>query len=100
MSVRPIHPVFLSFAALGIVSGAISYAGPLPAFSVADGAGSAVTGGRGGGVYHVTRLDTEIGDNGIGTLQYGINDSNFKNANGAVIPRTIVFDVGGTIWLG
>ena len=46
-------------------------------------------------VYHVTRLDTKLGDNGLGTLQYGLNDSNFGGA-----ARTIVFDVGGTIWLG
>ncbi len=31
----------------------------------------------------------------MGTLQYGLNDSNFGGA-----ARTIVFDVGGTIWLG
>lgn len=72
----------------------------VPAFSGADGAGAYASGGRGGVVYHVTRLDTRAGDNGPGTLQYGVNDSNFKDAAGNVIPRTIVFDVGGTVWLG
>jgi hypothetical protein len=67
----------------------------VPAFPGADGAAWDVTGGRGGVVYHVTRLDSKLGDNGVGTFQYGINDSNF-----AAGPRTIVFDVGGTVWLG
>ena len=77
-----------------------SCAAALPAFPGADGAGGTITGGRGGVVYHVTRLDTKLGDNGPGTLQYGANDSNFTNPDGSIIPRTIVFDVGGTIWLG
>jgi hypothetical protein len=68
----------------------------VPAFSGADGAGAAITGGRGGVVYHVTKLDTKFGDNGPGTLQYGLNDSNFSGGQA----RTIVFDVGGTIFLG
>jgi hypothetical protein len=72
----------------------------LPAFSGADGAGAHATGGRGGIVYHVTRLDTKSSDAVPGTLRYGLSDSNFKDTSGNVIPRTIVFDVGGTIWLG
>jgi hypothetical protein len=74
----------------------------LPSFSGADGAGSAATGGRGGAVYHVTRLDgNEINasadgfsgrGNIPGSLAYGLT-----HASG---PTTIVFDVGGTIWLG
>src|SRR3954462_4636876 len=68
----------------------------VPAFSGADGAGATITGGRGGVVYHVTKLDTKFGDNGIGTFQYGLNDANFNSGS----PRTIVFDVGGTIFLG
>ena len=71
----------------------------VPAFPGADGAGAMVSGGRGGIIYHVTRLDTSISDIGIGTLHYGVTDSNFT-VNGVVQPRTIVFDVGGTIWLG
>lgn len=67
----------------------------LPAFSGADGAAAHVTGGRGGLVYHVTKLDQNYSDNAPGTLRYGLNDANFANQ-----PRTIVFDVAGTFWLG
>src|SRR5271167_4527338 len=70
------------------------------AFSGADGAGALATGGRGGIVYHVTKLDTKFSDAGVGTFRYGLNDANFKDSGGNVIPRTIVFDVGGSIWLG
>ena len=78
-----------------------SNAHAIPAFSGADGAGASAIGGRGGVVYHVTRLDGEIdGDRDVpGTLAYGLNDANFT-VGGVVQPRTIVFDVGGTIWLG
>src|SRR5436309_1620121 len=77
------------------------FAQTIPAFSGADGAGANTTGGRGGIVYHVTRLDGEINGNRnvAGTLAYGANDANFT-VGGVVQPRTIVFDVGGTIWLG
>lgn len=68
---------------------------PIPAFSGADGAAAYVTGGRGGIVYHVTKLDTSFNDNAPGTLRYGLDNNNFPN-----VPRTIVFDVGGTIHLG
>ena len=70
----------------------------IPAFPGADGAGMYASGGRGGVVYHVTRLDGEINGNRnvAGTLAYGLNDANFPG-NSA---RTIVFDVGGTIFLG
>ena len=75
----------------------------IPAFPGADGAGANVTGGRGGLVYHVTRLDgNEINANGggrgnvAGSFAYGLNNANFP----AGVPRTIVFDVGGTLWLG
>ncbi|MFT3787881.1 MAG: hypothetical protein QM770_17205 [Tepidisphaeraceae bacterium] len=54
-----------------------------------------VTGGRGGIVYHVTKLDKNYSDTGPGTLRYGLTDSNFSGA-----ARTIVFDVSGTFWLG
>jgi len=59
-----------------------------PAFPGAVGFGASSRGGRGGDVYHVTTL--EDGES-RGTLRYGI-----RNADG---PRTIVFDVGGTIRL-
>ena len=74
----------------------------LPAFPGADGAGRLVTGGRGGSVYHVTSLAGKYNDANraaYGTLAYGLADANFT-VNGVVQPRTIVFDVGGTIDLG
>ena len=74
----------------------------LPAFPGADGAGRLTTGGRGGSVYRVTSLAGRYNDPNraaFGTLAYGLADANFT-VNGAVQPRTIVFDVGGTIDLG
>jgi len=64
----------------------------LPAFPGADGAARYVTGGRGGDVYHVTKLDQSFSNNAPGTLRYGLSS--------ATGPRTIVFDVAGTFWLG
>jgi len=71
----------------------------IPAFPGADGAAANVAGGRGGIVYHVTKLDRNYSHNEPGTLRYGLTDSNFI-VNGQVQPRTIVFDVAGTFWLG
>jgi pectate lyase len=79
--------------------GAQSTLAQLPAFSGADGAGAFATGGRGGVVYRVTKLDKNYSDAGPGTLRYGLSDANFT-VNGVVTPRTIVFDVAGTFWLG
>lgn len=96
---RPARTGAALAAACAGVAGPAAW-GQLPAFPGADGAGGLVSGGRGGIVYRVTRLDSRVGDNGPGTLQYGVADANFRDAGGNVIPRTIVFDVGGTIWLG
>ena len=63
------------------------------AFPDAEGYGKWAIGGRGGTVYHVTSLE-DNGDDANplpGTFRYGI-----KKVSG---PRTIVFDVSGTIHL-
>jgi hypothetical protein len=88
----------LSFSA-ALFLPALAIGQTIPAFSGADGAAANVTGGRGGIVYHVTKLNSAIDDperNDFGTLRYGLTNSNFP----ANTPRTIVFDVGGVFHLG
>ncbi|MBR3648402.1 MAG: Por secretion system protein [Paludibacteraceae bacterium] len=65
----------------------------LTAFPGAEGYGKFVTGGRGGNVYYVTRLDDCTDANLVeGTLRWALR-------SGDDTPRTILFKVCGTIYL-
>ncbi|MCA9236985.1 MAG: hypothetical protein KDA44_16030 [Planctomycetales bacterium] len=87
---------FLLFRCAGVlavatfVMGAGSGVAQIPAFSGAEGPGATASGGRGGDVYHVTTLDFDKDGVIPGSFRYGVNT--------AAGPRTIVFDVGGTIY--
>jgi len=75
----------------------------LLAFPGAEGHGRYVTGGRGGDIYYVTTLaDYDRNQTPIpGSLRYGIDREDKRGQSNAdrYSPRTILFNVSGTIFL-
>ncbi len=82
---------------LGFISTTpVHAANRLKAFACAEGFGASATGGRGGDVYHVTKLTDDPSE---GALRYGSQGTLRHGIETATGPRTIVFDVGGYIKL-
>ena len=80
--------LFALFVLAGVQLGCIAAAeSRLDAFPGAEGFGRYTTGGRGGKVYHVTTLSDGMQP---GTLRHAVMQDE---------PRTVVFDVAGTIFL-
>jgi len=84
----------LAFALLLPLAVPASSAEPLLAFPGADGAGKYTAGGRGGALYVVTTLE----DYNVSAGDVSIPGS-LREAVEATGPRTVVFDVAGTIEL-
>jgi hypothetical protein len=80
--------VVLSFFVV-VIASTLSAEMPIVAFPGAEGYGRFSKGGRGGDVYHVTNLE----NSGTGSLREAIRTIKPK------VPRTVIFDVGGTIRL-
>lgn len=78
-------------ALVGLFCSASIAQAQIPAFSGAEGPGATASGGRGGDVYHVTNLEFDANGTIPGSLRYGVNTAPSSG-------RTIVFDVGGTIF--
>lgn len=85
--------VFLLF--IGSVLQSVATETRTPAFPEAEGFGRYASGGRGGTVYYVTRLDDALKADGTpeeGTLRWALT-------TGDDTPRTVLFQVCGTIYL-
>ena len=83
---------FLFTLSLMLILSSIKLFAQAPAFPGAEGfARYTTTGGRGGTIYHVTRLDDNVTSPVSGSLRYGIEKKSGK--------RIIIFDVAGTIYL-